>query len=70
MFKPSTVVTVLLLLIVAFFCTQCTEKYPAQTTGADIALTGDGCVDCHINAAQLKLVATPLPVTDGDAGEG
>ncbi len=58
-----------ILALVALFAFQCTEKYPASHR--QLALSGqDGCVGCHTNSGQLKKVATPLPPTSGEAGEG
>jgi len=55
-------------LVLIAFSWQCTEKYPANDT--HIVAAANGCVNCHTNADLLKKVATPLPATNGDAGEG
>lgn len=62
------IITTLLVVLLALFSWQCTEKYPADANHA--AAISDGCVACHTNADLLKEVATPLPEVDGEAGEG
>jgi len=57
---------VLSLLLVFLFCT---EKNPPQGSQFNFA-EGNSCIDCHTSDALLKKVATPLPPSSGEAGEG
>lgn len=62
------IISTLLLVLLALFSWQCTEKYPADDDHA--AAISDGCVACHINESLLKEVADPLPHVEGESGEG
>ena len=67
--KGNLLLVILISVISLLLLTQCTEKYPGATKELTLA-TGNGCVDCHLDAEKLKKVATPLPPVEGDAGEG
>ena len=67
--KQTLLLLVLLLALTALFYTQCTEKYPDATKTVKVA-GKDGCTTCHLDAEKLKMVATPLPPSEGDTGEG
>lgn len=56
-------------IIILFAATQCTQKYPGNNDSNITEIKG-GCINCHLDADKLKKVATPLPPTTGEAGEG
>lgn len=66
--KHTQILVSILLVALALFSWQCTEKYPADAD--HVAALSDGCVACHLDADLLKKVATPLPEVEGESGEG
>ena len=69
MSKKYVLVLLAFLSVTVLLLVQCTEKYPAATKELNLA-SGNGCVNCHLDAEKLKKVATPLPPLNSNPGEG
>lgn len=69
MSKKSVLLLLFIFAVTVLILVQCTEKYPAATKELNLA-SGNSCVNCHLDAEKLKKVATPLPPSNSDAGEG
>ncbi|NIA30445.1 MAG: hypothetical protein GWP06_11110 [Actinobacteria bacterium] len=69
MSKKYVLVLLAFLAVTVLILVQCTEKYPAATKELNLA-SDNGCVNCHLDAEKLKKVATPLPPSNSNAGEG
>ena len=67
--KIFTVCALLFIFFSLTFFWGCTDKYkPAPSKFSSSEETS--CTYCHLNAALLKEVATPLPPDPGGTGEG
>lgn len=66
-FKLYFICIVIVMLV--FILSQCTEKYPGATETSNLTAK-DGCINCHMDQDKLQKVADPLPTGGGEAGEG